>query len=52
MNPQDIMKISPIVPVIALEKLEDALPLAEALDGGGDIYHGSHPSYPCRTFVD
>lgn len=35
MNPQDIMKISPIVPVIALEKLEDALPLAEALMEGG-----------------
>jgi len=31
----EVMKISPIVPVIALERVEDALPLAEALLEGG-----------------
>jgi 2-dehydro-3-deoxyphosphogluconate aldolase/(4S)-4-hydroxy-2-oxoglutarate aldolase len=35
MNPRDIMGISPIVPVIALERAEDALPLADALMEGG-----------------
>lgn len=35
MNPRDIMGISPIVPVIALERVEDALPLADALMEGG-----------------
>ncbi|MEA3491366.1 MAG: bifunctional 4-hydroxy-2-oxoglutarate aldolase/2-dehydro-3-deoxy-phosphogluconate aldolase [Campylobacterota bacterium] len=35
MTSQDVMSISPIVPVIALERVEDALPLAEALLEGG-----------------
>ena len=35
MNANEIMKISPIVPVIALENAQDALPLAEALLAGG-----------------
>jgi len=35
MTAQEIMQISPIVPVIALERVEDALPLAEALLEGG-----------------
>jgi 2-dehydro-3-deoxyphosphogluconate aldolase/(4S)-4-hydroxy-2-oxoglutarate aldolase len=35
MNGYEIMKISPIVPVIALEKAEDALALADALMEGG-----------------
>jgi len=35
MNAYDVMKISPIVPVIAIENAEDALPLAEALMAGG-----------------
>lgn len=35
MNAYDVMKISPIVPVIALDKAEYALPLAEALLEGG-----------------
>lgn len=35
MTAQDVMKISPIVPVIALENEEDALPLAKALLEGG-----------------
>jgi 2-dehydro-3-deoxyphosphogluconate aldolase/(4S)-4-hydroxy-2-oxoglutarate aldolase len=35
MKANEIMKISPIVPVIALDKAEDALPLAEALLAGG-----------------
>ena len=35
MKPQEIMNISPIVPVIALESADDALPLAEALMEGG-----------------
>lgn len=35
MNAYDVMQISPIVPVIALENIEDALPLAEALLEGG-----------------
>lgn len=35
MKPQDIMTISPIVPVIALESADEALPLAEALMEGG-----------------
>lgn len=35
MTAYDVMQISPIVPVIALEELEDALPLAEALLEGG-----------------
>lgn len=35
MTAYDVMQISPIVPVIALEKEEDALPLAQALLEGG-----------------
>ena len=35
MTAREVMEISPIVPVIALEKVEDALPLAEALLEGG-----------------
>lgn len=35
MNALDVMKISPIVPVIALDDEKDALPLAEALFEGG-----------------
>jgi len=35
MTAYDVMQISPIVPVIALEHLDDALPLAEALLEGG-----------------
>ena len=35
MTARDVMQISPIVPVIALERTEDALPLAEALLEGG-----------------
>jgi len=35
MTAQEVMQISPIVPVIALENVEDALPLAEALLEGG-----------------
>lgn len=35
MNAYDVMKISPIVPVIAIEDAEDALPLARALLAGG-----------------
>lgn len=35
MTAQEVMEISPIVPVIALENVEDALPLAEALIKGG-----------------
>ncbi len=35
MTAKEVMEISPIVPVIALEHAEDALPLAEALLKGG-----------------
>jgi 2-dehydro-3-deoxyphosphogluconate aldolase / (4S)-4-hydroxy-2-oxoglutarate aldolase len=35
MKVEDIMKISPLVPVIALDDVQDALPLAEALLEGG-----------------
>ena len=35
MTSQQVMEVSPIVPVIALERAEDALPLAEALLEGG-----------------
>ncbi|HHD83942.1 MAG TPA: bifunctional 4-hydroxy-2-oxoglutarate aldolase/2-dehydro-3-deoxy-phosphogluconate aldolase [Campylobacteraceae bacterium] len=35
MTAQEVMEISPVVPVIALERAEDALPLAEALLAGG-----------------
>ncbi|MBV5348411.1 bifunctional 4-hydroxy-2-oxoglutarate aldolase/2-dehydro-3-deoxy-phosphogluconate aldolase [bacterium] len=35
MNAYDVMKLSPIVPVIAIEDAEDALPLAQALLAGG-----------------
>ncbi|CAA6822154.1 MAG: 4-Hydroxy-2-oxoglutarate aldolase (EC @ 2-dehydro-3-deoxyphosphogluconate aldolase (EC [uncultured Sulfurovum sp.] len=35
MTAQEVMEVSPIVPVIALESVEDALPLAEALLEGG-----------------
>ena len=35
MKVDEIMSISPIVPVIAIENLEDALPLAKALQEGG-----------------
>jgi 2-dehydro-3-deoxyphosphogluconate aldolase/(4S)-4-hydroxy-2-oxoglutarate aldolase len=35
MTAKEVMQISPIVPVIALEGIDDALPLAEALLEGG-----------------
>jgi 2-dehydro-3-deoxyphosphogluconate aldolase/(4S)-4-hydroxy-2-oxoglutarate aldolase len=35
LNSKDVLNISPIVPVIALDNLEDALPLAKALQDGG-----------------
>ena len=35
MNAYDVMKVSPIVPVIAIDNVEDALPLALALLEGG-----------------
>jgi len=35
MNSIEIMKISPIIPVIAIEDINDALPLAHALNEGG-----------------
>jgi|TARA_R110002033_G_scaffold29007_5_gene65322 2-dehydro-3-deoxyphosphogluconate aldolase/(4S)-4-hydroxy-2-oxoglutarate aldolase len=35
MNANDVMKISPIVPVIAIDDIKDALPLAKALSEGG-----------------
>ena len=35
MTAKEVMQISPIVPVIALERVEDALPLAKALFEGG-----------------
>ncbi len=35
MTAKEVMEISPIVPVIALEHVEDALPLAKALLEGG-----------------
>lgn len=35
MTAREVMEISPIVPVIALECVDDALPLAEALLAGG-----------------
>lgn len=38
MRAQDVMRFSPIVPVVAIEKVEDALPLAQALlEGDIDI---------------
>jgi len=38
MTAESVLKLSPIVPVIALESEEDALPLANALlDGGINI---------------
>lgn len=35
MNAKDVMLVSPIVPVIAIEDEKDALPLAKALSDGG-----------------
>lgn len=35
MNAQEVMEISPIVPVIAIDDEKDALPLAKALQEGG-----------------
>ena len=35
MNAYDVMKISPIVPVITIDNIKDALPLAHALHEGG-----------------
>lgn len=35
MNTRDVMDISPVVPVVVIERLEDAVPLAEALHNGG-----------------
>jgi len=35
MHAKDVMSISPIVPVVVIEKLEDAIPLAQALLNGG-----------------
>lgn len=35
LNSKEVLSISPIVPVIALDNIEDALPLAKALQDGG-----------------
>ncbi len=35
MNPIELFKISPVVPVVVLERVEDAVPLANALLEGG-----------------
>ncbi|MEA3456968.1 MAG: bifunctional 4-hydroxy-2-oxoglutarate aldolase/2-dehydro-3-deoxy-phosphogluconate aldolase, partial [Campylobacterota bacterium] len=35
MTAREVMEVSPVVPVIALDRVEDALPLAEALLEGG-----------------
>ena len=35
LNAKEVLSISPIVPVIALDNLDDALPLAKALQEGG-----------------
>jgi 2-dehydro-3-deoxyphosphogluconate aldolase/(4S)-4-hydroxy-2-oxoglutarate aldolase len=35
LNSKDVLSISPIVPVIALDNIDDALPLAKALQNGG-----------------
>jgi len=35
MRAEEVMKVSPIVPVIAIDEVEDALPLAKALFEGG-----------------
>jgi 2-dehydro-3-deoxyphosphogluconate aldolase/(4S)-4-hydroxy-2-oxoglutarate aldolase len=35
LNGKEVLEISPIVPVIALDNIEDALPLAKALQKGG-----------------
>jgi 2-dehydro-3-deoxyphosphogluconate aldolase/(4S)-4-hydroxy-2-oxoglutarate aldolase len=34
-NIEDIMTASPVVPVIVIEDIDDALPLAQALVAGG-----------------
>lgn len=39
MTPQEVFSISPIVPVMVIERIEDAVPLAKALfDGGIKIF--------------
>lgn len=35
MTPEDICALAPVIPVITIERLEDAAPLAEALVAGG-----------------
>ena len=35
MNPLDIASHGPVIPVIVIDRLQDALPLAEALLAGG-----------------
>jgi len=35
MNPRDLLSLSPVMPVIALDRLADAVPLARALVAGG-----------------
>ena len=35
MNPLDIASHGPVIPVIVIDRVEDALPLAEALLAGG-----------------
>lgn len=38
MNTRDVMGISPVIPVVVVEHLEDAVPMAQALhDGGVDV---------------
>ena len=39
MNPIDIASHGPVIPVIVIDRVEDALPLAEALLAGGDAAH-------------
>ena len=37
MNPIDIASHGPVIPVIVIDRVEDALPLAEALLAGGPL---------------
>lgn len=35
MNTREVMALSPVIPVVVIERVEDAVPLAEALHAGG-----------------
>lgn len=50
LEPQKVFTASPIIPVIVIERLEDALPMAMALSDGG--LSGIRLCRNCQWYLD